>query len=506
MTTKRWWVSVLFVGALYIGCGSEDAKDPEPGKVGSGDSITYNIGSLSNVQSIYPYNGASWLPSMYAQHYTANVTDTVARFTTQSLQRDGFPGYVATAQVQDGSVFVHIGPNASATSGGVGIPEWMSAFAVVHQKFVDEQHALQAVSGVSACQQNSLPNPTMTHCADSAGYCWNSECENYSKSQGTYVPTDPWALYLPFGLGMINQKVTLFLDYPPDSSLSQGDYLDNFTMCRYNRVLLAVINAQNAAPYDTIVDSRPLAAPGSGMSNYLPDPVDIFNTPSPQGGYYLTPMLQLLTNPSQTSQSQTLPVVVMGSPAQKAWKEMLNLGQVVTLDTGATPLASGSVNTPWIAGNHPDSTTYGCCPNDPSSGCQNTDQYDNQNLCFSEHQDFIMDCWIGKMTNGSGTSYSDALSQCETQWILPPAPVYTDGKWTPDQGCDANYLPPAPNDAQTFCVQAKLDNNNKSARCPTVSDAVAYCQNHSNNPCATFDCDGHTGAPAPDTCNQYRDF
>ena len=46
----------------------------------------------------------------------------------------------------------------------------------------------------------------------------------------------------------------------------------------------------------TIVDSRPVAAPGSGQDAHLPVPQTTYNDAT-TGGLYLNPMLQLLTNP-----------------------------------------------------------------------------------------------------------------------------------------------------------------------------------------------------------------
>jgi hypothetical protein len=508
--------SIVLIAAVIGGCRNEKPKDPPvvtppadaaPVGVGTGPFIDYSIGSLTQIQSLYPYQGAPWLPAKYGQYYSSNVTDTVALFTNQSLNRDVGPGYTATAAVRGTDVYVHIGPTGTSSASDVGLPQWMATFASIHKKLVDTAHAGQALVGIGVCQQTTLPNPTTTHCADAGAYCWKSQCENWSSYDKKYEPTDPWALFLPFVLPMINQKTVLFLDYPPDTSFGPNpDYLNNFTMCRYNRVLSAVTGIANPSPYDTIVDSRPIGAPGSGMSNYLPNGSTYFDNTNPaQGGNYLRPMLQLLTNPAGGTPTQTLPVVAMGSPAQAAWAKIVGKPYVNTLDVGQTQIVANNPQTSWMGANHPDQTTYGCCPNDPSSSCANTAQYDNQNVCFSEHQDFISDCWEQLMSNGSGMTYDQAKAACITRWKLPPAPTYSGGQWSPDVGCQPQWLPPSTNDALTFCIQVKLDNNNKAARCNNAANAQAYCQAHGNNPCATFDCAPYTGPTDPATCNQYRE-
>ena len=53
-------------------------------------------------------------------------------------------------------------------------------------------------------------------------------------------------------------------------------------------------------------------------------------------------------------------------------------------------------------------------------------------------------------------------------------------------GGDPTKLPAA--NARTLCVQAKLDNQDKNAKCGSVQDAEAYCAAHNNNACFDLTC------------------
>ena len=169
----------------------------------------------------------------------------------------------------------------------------------------------------------------------------------------------PWAMFLPFGLPLVNQLAISFLDYPPSTSLSYGDYLNNFTMDRWTQVMQAV-GIANPVLYQTTVDSRPIAAPGAARRTTCPTPRPYFNDPN--NNYYLTPMILLLTQPPTAwGNPVTRPVTVLGTPARTAWGKIV--GQNVNvLSVGSTTLPGSVLPTPWVAGNHPDVTSYQCCP------------------------------------------------------------------------------------------------------------------------------------------------
>ena len=416
------------------------------------DAVVYDLGAESTLRDLYP--DASWLPEAYADGYT-NLAETIEHYTEQSLRRDGvesprvdvrFVGEDSTRTVR-----VTIHPDNEITR----------RYAEVHPSFFDADHAGQARVGVAACK--------------AADGCWDPK-----PREG-----EPWAMFLPLGLPMATQQTVLFLDYPPIPALTGRDYLNNYTMCRWGRVMGAA-GADTPTAFETIFDARPIAAPGSGESAYLPDPISRFDTRKASGGDYLGPMLQLLTATDQGSR----PVAVFGSDARTAWARMVGRKSVDVLDAGTTHLAKDAPATPWIATNHPDVTSYNCCPGDPASRCG-----DSHDLLADEKKDFVAACWLITMGEKPGQSPETVRQQCETRWMT------------------------APDDSakQALCVQAKLDNNNPAATCGSYTEAWNYCSAHEANACASYDCQYDPKkvsqpVPAPAdrpagwdrTCNRYR--
>ena len=178
-------------------------------------------------------------------------------------------------------------------------------------------------------------------------------------------------------------------------------------------------------------------------------------------------MLQLSTTPARSSQTQTLPVAVFGSTPRKTWGAIVGRSNLRVLDTGESAFGGQRHKTPWIVTNHPDVTTYNCCPGDPSAKCApSSGGSSNQELIKSEQTDFVAACWIRTMTGARPPTAAQAKSQCEAAWITRPSATHR----------------------QALCVQAKLDNQNSAARCRTYEQAWHYCAANQANACATLDC------------------
>ncbi|KTG17702.1 hypothetical protein AUR63_07740 [Guyparkeria sp. XI15] len=416
------------------------------------EGVVYTLGSESTLRNLYP--DASWLPSAYADSYT-NLAETIEHYTEQSLRRDGVEAprvdvrFIEENETRNVEVTIH--PDNEITR----------RYADIHPAFFDSDHAGQARAGVSACKATKG--------------CWDPKPR----------ADQPWAMFLPLGLPLATQQTVLFLDYPPIPALTGRDYLNNYTMCRWGR-LMGAAGAATPTAFETIVDARPIAAPGSGESQYLPDPITHFNTDTAAGGDYLAPMLQLLTESDGTSR----PIAVFGSDARDAWANMVGRKSVDVLDAGTTHLAKSAPATPWIATNHPDVTSYNCCPGDPASRCGNS-----HNLIGDEKKDFVAACWLITMSETPGQSPETVRQQCEKRWMSAP-------------NAQAQ---------QALCVQAKLDNNNPAATCSSYTEAWKYCAAHGANACASHDCQydadkvsGPVAVPSERpagwgrTCNSYR--
>lgn len=422
MPLQPWRATLLGEGLhrLLNQLGSGDALSPVGTRPMAG-YYTYNLAAPSTVQSLYP--DVSWLPSYYTQGGKyQNIATTVQQFTAQSLLRDGIIATNVTYDPTTGNVTIQTSLPNSAAAYYAKMHPWLMTYG------------LQALGGVQQCQGTSG--------------CWDPHPGNA-----------PWAMFLPFGLPLVNQLAVSFLDYPPSTSLSYGDYLNNFTMDRWTQVMQAV-GIPNPLLYQTTVDSRPIAAPGSGQTNYLPDATTYFNDPS--NHYYLTPMILLLTQPPTAwGNPATRPVTVLGTPARTAWGKIV--GQTINvLSVGSTVLPGSVLPTPWVAGNHPDVTSYQCCPGDPNSNCGGS-----YSLVSDEQIDFQVLCITQLLAQNPGMDPNAAKSSCYTQWGQPFSSLSSSSQ-------------------HSLCVQAKQDYEYKSTgQCKTSTDAEAFCNYYNNNPCPT---------------------
>lgn len=383
------------------------------------DWLSYELGSVDEVKDRYP--DESWLPETYGKHYR-DLSDTIRLFTRQSLKREGIDKTSVRVTIHDDDqVHVAIKPVNDTTR----------AFKDRHQTFIDDQHAGQARVGVEACKSDD--------------HCW----------QG-YSQDPPWAMFLPLGLPMVNQQAVMLLDYPPADSLTQQDYLDNFTMCRWSQVLGSA-GIDNPLRYESIIDARPIAAKGSGKVG-LPDADRYFDSQNGTGGNYIQPMLELLTDPAEGKGANAArPLGVFGSPARDAWASITGQASVDVLETGTTKLPGGQ-EVPWIGTNHPDVTTYKSCSTDNSD--------DAGGLVRSESKDLTAACWLKHMAQNRDADPDRVRRRCQKRWFSPR---------------DESRK-------HRLCVRAKLDTSHDDARCGSYEQARRYCHQHDNKPCATDSC------------------
>ena len=398
--------------------------------LGSASSLaatyTYSLQAPDATQPIYP--DVSWLPDPYKQYYDKDsIEDTVKLFLEKSMQNDG---------VAYKSIAVSVIPPTRDLAITIDSDDPRAAdYPVVHPAFFRNYGS--ATLGIAKCKSQSG--------------CWNKNNTN---------PNEPWAFFPQFGLPMVNQKSVLMLNYPPATALTGKDYLNTFTMSRWTR-LLSGVGIDNPTLFETIVDVRPIAAPGSGTSDNLPDAVTYFNDQSGQtGGYYITPQLNLMLDPPANGYSDSaLPLVILGGPARDTWKAITGLDNGV-LNTGTTQLSSGTKKVPYILGNHPDVTTYQCCPGDKGSGCT------SDHLIEMEEIDVQIACWADQMAKYPSRDPAQVLASCKSLWVTNRS---------------------ADNDL-AFCALARSDSNECFGKDLTWEAAIAYCKANNNNPCASYAC------------------
>ena len=235
--------------------------------------------------------------------------DMIAHYTLSSLHADGI-------RIVDESMKVHCNGGKYSIEFDADESNGMAAsakdYAKVHPVLMDENHAGQAINGVEA--------------AKSIAGVWNP----LSGYKVNHHEVSEWALFLPLGMPMVNHKAVTLLHYPPSIAMRDADYLHNVTLQRWQN-LLNCVDVSDHWLYDTFVDVNPIAAPGSGESEYPNDyfPImlssaffDSDSVPGPDGkrisANYIRSMLEELLNPPRIredkSRKYTLPLLVGGSP------------------------------------------------------------------------------------------------------------------------------------------------------------------------------------------------
>lgn len=381
-------------------------------------NVTYTLGSLDDLQRIYP--DPSWLPEQYKQYYTSDIYSTIELYTTISLNNDGIKDAKVTVQIAKNSKDVNVSISASDPS--------VKDYKYMHPRFI--QNYKQALKGVNFCKSLGTS-------------CWNN---------AGIQKNEPWAFFPQFGLPLVNQKSILLLNYPPYTALTKKSYLKTFTINRWSRVARAVGNP-NPTLFETIVDTRPIAASGSGVSDSLPDPEKYFNDKTgTHGGYYINPQLSLMLDPpGNTSKTHTLPLVVLGGPAREFWSNMVGIKDTL-LATGTFQVPGSKKITPYILGNHPDVTTYQTCKSP-------------QELIHDEQIDLQVLSWQLEMSKDPSQDPSEVLNTVHKKWVTD---LSTEDK-------------------TKICVEAKQDIYSNPST--TLKEAKEFCYCNYDNPCGTKDCD-----------------
>lgn len=443
------------------------------------------------------------MPPFYRMQpeFPATLSESVQTLVTDSLDRDGIShGGVAAAPSPAGGIDV--------TIKGVDQDDpVLDAFAGTLRRLLSDDVAGLALAGQAACVK-------------SASRCWNPlESQRDSRDR----PNAPWAFHLPLGMPMVNQKVLMYLNYPPSDALCAVDYFENFTMRRWTTVLQRV-GIDQPALYETIADLHPIAAPGSGQSDFINETTEHYRD-------YNRAMIRLLSKAEQGSES--ILVVASGSDAREAWGKFIDAdctprpGDIDVYRMQTT--GGGTVDVPWLAANHPVATNYQACPGTNSrkdeprsiyrSGIRcrydgttdaNEDYYKALNdllkdatadaseappeaaprafredrLIEMEVRDLVAACTqraFTAMDTANGTALErlrKAQSQCRLDWCA-------------NDGCSQR---------RQVCIQARLDYSYKlKGNCECEAAAVAFCEANADNACP----DTEDGTAA--SCEAYNE-
>jgi hypothetical protein len=212
------------------------------------DMISYPLpGTRGYQERIFP-NPALLLPAIKLPTYE----DVIAHFTASSLAEDGIQIVKDSLKVLKGAgrlgYTVSFEPHPQFTVQA-------QQFAAMHVTMLDANHAGLALAGADACRRTPAWNPM-------AGYPVNRN------------PLDgpsEWLSCLPLGMPIVNHRAVILMHYPPIIAYRTADYLNNNTLHRWTQVLRCAGISQPTF-YHAIIDVNPIAAPGSGESEYPTNP------------------------------------------------------------------------------------------------------------------------------------------------------------------------------------------------------------------------------------------
>ena len=429
-------------------------------------SIEYVLGSVADLDPLFP-------PAELANPDVGLRTraDVVGHYTKNSLIADGF-GEDASVKVAEanGQVLVTIG--ASGDKGR------LDAFATRHVELFAAGAGMKAVRGMDLMQKLGVWNPM-------SGFPVNGN-PNDGDSK--------WRLFPPLGLNVIGQRGVLLMHYPPWQVLQQATFSQVMTWHRWVTVLRAAgVPADQVRCFGTIVDVNPIAAPGSGESEY---PNDYFPIMMASGFFdggddrdYIVSMLELYLNPpGHESDRYTLPLLVCGSraydPQAPGWFKVHykdQLSQDGRVDANGTPtvnmLQSGTFRvrpdskreTPYMVANHMIAAgVMGDCTGDPAK-IPDFRKYEAQDLTAAT---FL---WL--LASDPTLSASQAQARACKRWF----------------GNISGLGPPDPadlEDERIICALVQMDGFFEPRPSPhpryTYEEALKRCSEANNgfNPCA----------------------
>jgi hypothetical protein len=365
------------------------------------------------------------------------VEDVIGYFTQTSLAEDRI-------KIRRNSLSV-----TSASAGYtvsfdplVGFKKKAEQFREMHKRLLDAKVAGLALSGVDGCRKTLAWNPM-------AGYPVNS-----------HDGPSEWIPCLPLGMPIVNHRAVTLLHYPPIAAYRTADYFNNNTLHRWAQILKCV-GIQRPELYHAVVDINPIAAPGSGASEYPNDQFPIgltslfFDHDEPEESYVRS-MLEVMLNPPANAASPfTLPLIVCGSPLYDpqpvGWFRTRYKGQMprnangtpITdmLQVGFVKINPGSrKQTPYMIANHMIAAgVTGRCTSDPSS-IPNILKYEAQDLVAATYLRLFDEA----ARKGPSVNPAAAVAHACQRWFGA-----ADGSGAP--------RPSDPNDRLTMCALAQRD-------------------------------------------------
>ncbi|TVZ28327.1 hypothetical protein JM83_3450 [Gillisia sp. Hel_I_86] len=425
-------------------------------------SIEYTLGFAKQLGELFP-------PAKYAN---ANLNfktleDVIEHYTKNSLAADGIAASKVEVTLKENQYKIHID--------GAAENEVLQKFSERHIQVFSKDYAQKAVRGMELLKEMGVWNPM----------------EGYHVNRNPGDGESKWKLFPPLGLNIIGQKGMLLMHYPPWAVLQAGTFDNAMTMQRWSRILShAGVDKKDLGKYKTFIDVNPIAAPGSGESEYPNDYFPIMMASGffdgPQDRDYIKSMLELFLNPPDLSSNSkhTLPLLICGSPLydpqapgwfKVAYKDILpqdenGIPQVNVLQVGKFKIRPNSKKeTPYLIGNHMIAAgVTGRCTKDPSK-IPDMRQY--------EAQDLVAATFLKLYADTPDLDPKTAKERACMRWFGNKA-----GEGAPQ--------PKDKTDAETICALAQMDLFFDPTPIPhpkyTFEEAVKRCKEASqkNNPCA----------------------
>ncbi|MCG3773508.1 MAG: hypothetical protein JW395_0316 [Nitrospira sp.] len=423
---------------------------------------SYFLGSCSDVAPLYP--AADFIDPVLGLKDDCAI---IAQFTVSSMKLDGFASPMCGIKKSEDGYQVEISAQAELQE--------LEAFAQRHQALVSPGIGGKALAGRDLMMKLGVWNPM-------EGYPVNR-----SKTDGACK----WSVFLPLGMGLLNHKAVMLLHYPPWQALREASYLNNMTLQRWVRLLKAAgAGNDDLDGYKTIMDVNPVAAPGSGQSEYPNDyfPIMMSSAFFDCGGGldYIRSMLEfLLCPPTARSDKFTLPLLIGGSPLydpqapgwlRVAFKDLMprdenDIPQANVMQTGTIRIRPDSPKlTPYMICNHMIAAgVTGKCTAD-AGAIPDIRQYEAQDLVAAS---FLME--YGKNPDINPTDAKVAACQ----------------RWYGNDAGTGAPNPPAAEDRLTLCALGQMDLFFSPTPTPhptyTLDEAIERCKTAgaNNDPCSS---------------------
>lgn len=423
---------------------------------------TYILGSAKQLEQLFPAPEIADASLHFKQY-----SDVIRHYTLNSLRADGFKG---TLQVTVGLNKT----NYEVCIESSNSQKEIETFAKRHTLIFGKDHAQKAIRGMELLKEFGVWNPM----------------ENYKVNNNAHDGVSKWCLFPPLGLNITGQKGLLLMHYPPWAVPQLGTFNNAMTMNRWERILTSAgVLSADVDFYKTFIDVNPIAAPGSGESEY---PNDYFPIMMASGFFdggkdrdYIKSMLELYLTPPDWPEERkyTLPLLICGSPLydpqapgwfKVAYKDLLpqdhnGIPQVNVMQTGTFKIRPDSLReTPYFIGNHMIAAgVTGKCTDQPDK-IPDIRQY--------EAQDLVAATILKIYTDHPDIHPEEAKRQACERWYGNPY-----GFGAPN--------PKDENDKRTICALAQMDLFFEALPWPhpkyTFAEAWERCgqANETENPC-----------------------